>query len=276
MAAVARTTPARHWYQVGDFGLWSTRPGTRGRHYLDTVQAALAEHDAQLYVVLGNHENYDLTASLSTTMTAGPAAAVGPHPLRAPGPCVDAPGHLNAFRRPGRSWQHRPAPAHDREDLVDGRGDHRVGCGRPRGAAPARWRGRVLVARGAGWRGRHPGRAGERHRRRQGPRLLPAPARAAAAGVRGGAAAVGLPRPLASVPHRHAHLQGPDGRPFTTRVGASTGTARPATRWSSASNWMASADRWTQRARRPGRPSPFRPPVGSGPVRGPPDRPAAG
>lgn len=63
MAAVARTTPARHWYQVGDFGLWSTRPGTRGRHYLDTVQAALAEHCAQLYVVLGNHENYDLTAS---------------------------------------------------------------------------------------------------------------------------------------------------------------------------------------------------------------------
>ncbi|MFM2437571.1 MAG: phage Thibault [Actinomycetota bacterium] len=60
IAQVAAATPARHWYQVGDFGLWSVRAGTAKRSYLDAVQASLAAQGAQLYVVLGNHENYDL------------------------------------------------------------------------------------------------------------------------------------------------------------------------------------------------------------------------
>ena len=62
MEQVAAATPARCWYQVGDFGLWSVRHGSAQRRFLDTVQASLSHHGAHLYVVLGNHENYDLTS----------------------------------------------------------------------------------------------------------------------------------------------------------------------------------------------------------------------
>lgn len=65
MGNVAAVTPARHWYHLGDFGLWSVKPGSRHRAYLDRVQEALVAHDATLRVVLGNHENYDLVARLA-------------------------------------------------------------------------------------------------------------------------------------------------------------------------------------------------------------------
>lgn len=43
-------------YQVGDFGLW---PGREGKHYLDMVSNFLDRRDMQLYIILGNHEDYN-------------------------------------------------------------------------------------------------------------------------------------------------------------------------------------------------------------------------
>ena len=43
-------------YQVGDFGIW---PGMGGAKYLDKVSKCAVENDVEVFVVLGNHENYD-------------------------------------------------------------------------------------------------------------------------------------------------------------------------------------------------------------------------
>lgn len=43
-------------YHVGDFGVW---PGPSGKEFLYKVDARLRENDQTLYVVLGNHEDYN-------------------------------------------------------------------------------------------------------------------------------------------------------------------------------------------------------------------------
>lgn len=43
-------------YHVGDFGLW---PGHDGAEYLRKVNRDLEKHDMEIYVVLGNHDDYD-------------------------------------------------------------------------------------------------------------------------------------------------------------------------------------------------------------------------
>jgi Icc-related predicted phosphoesterase len=42
-------------YQVGDFGLW---PGSSGKRFLRTVESTCEQSDVQLFIVLGNHEDY--------------------------------------------------------------------------------------------------------------------------------------------------------------------------------------------------------------------------
>lgn len=69
----AAATSAEVFYHVGDFGLWGLAPETfqasrdggegtgpsDGYRYLDAVNTVLARHGRELWVVLGNHENYD-------------------------------------------------------------------------------------------------------------------------------------------------------------------------------------------------------------------------
>jgi len=55
-------------YQVGDFGLW---PGPEGEYYLDTVAQALRNHDMDLYVILGNHEDYGKYAQMRPSPESG-------------------------------------------------------------------------------------------------------------------------------------------------------------------------------------------------------------
>lgn len=43
-------------YQVGDFGLW---PGESGVKFLQNINDVLASNDQMLYVVLGNHDDYN-------------------------------------------------------------------------------------------------------------------------------------------------------------------------------------------------------------------------
>jgi hypothetical protein len=69
--SAAAATSARVLYHVGDFGLWGLSPlirggvyGDRSRPsegfaYLDGVNTALSRVERELWVVLGNHENYD-------------------------------------------------------------------------------------------------------------------------------------------------------------------------------------------------------------------------
>lgn len=46
-------------YHAGDFGLW---PGSSGKQYLRSVHRALETNDQRIFVVLGNHEDYDRVA----------------------------------------------------------------------------------------------------------------------------------------------------------------------------------------------------------------------
>lgn len=48
-------------YQLGDFGLFS---GPQGKKYLLAVSKALEETGVKLFVILGNHEDYDLVATM--------------------------------------------------------------------------------------------------------------------------------------------------------------------------------------------------------------------
>jgi hypothetical protein len=50
---------------LGDFGIW---PGTDGRRYLGTVSSVLAEQDAELWFVDGNHEDFTQLESLGSGM----------------------------------------------------------------------------------------------------------------------------------------------------------------------------------------------------------------
>lgn len=43
--------------QLGDFGIW---PGEEGARFIKRVRAALKQYDMTLYVVPGNHEDYDI------------------------------------------------------------------------------------------------------------------------------------------------------------------------------------------------------------------------
>lgn len=63
MSALPRLAGAgvRTVYQVGDFGLW---PGDSGAKYLRKVSRTLEACDMRLYVVLGNHDDYDRHAQM--------------------------------------------------------------------------------------------------------------------------------------------------------------------------------------------------------------------
>jgi Icc-related predicted phosphoesterase len=50
-------------YHVGDFGLW---PGAEGKFYLQKVHATAEENNQNLFIVLGNHEDYDRVAQMQT------------------------------------------------------------------------------------------------------------------------------------------------------------------------------------------------------------------
>lgn len=50
------TEGCRTVYHLGDFGLW---PGGDGKDYLTRVHRALEENDQNIFIVLGNHEDYD-------------------------------------------------------------------------------------------------------------------------------------------------------------------------------------------------------------------------
>lgn len=50
-------------YHVGDFGLWPDRAGKR---YLLELHAAAVRNDQELFIVLGNHEDYDRVAYMRT------------------------------------------------------------------------------------------------------------------------------------------------------------------------------------------------------------------
>lgn len=50
--------------QLGDFGLW---PGRGGQQYLDNLEKLLAELGMPMYVILGNHDDYDQLAELPLT-----------------------------------------------------------------------------------------------------------------------------------------------------------------------------------------------------------------
>lgn len=55
-------------YQLGDFGIWQ---GTQGRQYLDIVQGCVRRHGLKLYVIPGNHENYDIIAEIPVNVDDG-------------------------------------------------------------------------------------------------------------------------------------------------------------------------------------------------------------
>lgn len=50
-------------YHAGDFGLW---PGGDGKYYLTVVHKTLEANNQHMYVVLGNHEDYDRVAVMQT------------------------------------------------------------------------------------------------------------------------------------------------------------------------------------------------------------------
>lgn len=50
-------------YQLGDFGLW---PGPKGKRYLLEIARALRETSIKLYVILGNHEDYDRVSTMKS------------------------------------------------------------------------------------------------------------------------------------------------------------------------------------------------------------------
>lgn len=50
-------------YHVGDFGLW---PGRSGKKYLLDLHAIASDLDLELFIVLGNHEDYDRVDQMRT------------------------------------------------------------------------------------------------------------------------------------------------------------------------------------------------------------------
>ena len=50
-------------YQVGDFGLW---PGSSGKRFLRSVDSTCERSDVRLFIVLGNHEDYDRVKLMRT------------------------------------------------------------------------------------------------------------------------------------------------------------------------------------------------------------------
>ena len=54
--------PRRLILQLGDFGIW---PDQAGQHYLARVAALLAEVDAELWFIDGNHEDFPQLARLA-------------------------------------------------------------------------------------------------------------------------------------------------------------------------------------------------------------------
>ena len=56
--------PRRLILQLGDFGIW---PDRAGQHYLARVAALLAEVDAELWFIDGNHEDFPQLARLAAT-----------------------------------------------------------------------------------------------------------------------------------------------------------------------------------------------------------------
>ena len=51
----------RRLYHLGDFGVW---PGGSGILYLDALEEVCAEHDIEIWVTPGNHEDYDQIAAI--------------------------------------------------------------------------------------------------------------------------------------------------------------------------------------------------------------------
>ena len=48
-------------YHVGDFGLW---PGATGEYFLKTLHRACVDRDLEMFIVLGNHEDYHRAAAM--------------------------------------------------------------------------------------------------------------------------------------------------------------------------------------------------------------------
>ena len=51
-------------YHVGDFGIW---PGDEGRNFVDEVHFALQQREMEMYIILGNHEDYSQVRGLKKT-----------------------------------------------------------------------------------------------------------------------------------------------------------------------------------------------------------------
>ena len=58
--------PRRLILQLGDFGVW---PDRVGQHYLTRISALLAEVDAELWFIDGNHEDFPQLARLASDRT---------------------------------------------------------------------------------------------------------------------------------------------------------------------------------------------------------------
>ena len=78
---------------LGDFGIW---PDADGRRYLGTVSVALAEQDAELWFVDGNHEDFSQLDSLGFNMLPDGRVPVVPRIYHLPR------GHRWAWN--GRRW----------------------------------------------------------------------------------------------------------------------------------------------------------------------------
>ena len=55
-------------YPVGDFGLW---PGATGEYFLKTLHRACVDRDLEMFIVLGNHEDYHRAAAMQLTSRDG-------------------------------------------------------------------------------------------------------------------------------------------------------------------------------------------------------------
>jgi predicted phosphodiesterase len=100
-------------YQVGDFGLW---PGPSGRDYLYKLTHRLLKNRQTLYVVLGNHEDYDQVEQMTLgadgwlTLAGYPAIRFAPraHTWEVDGIRYAALGGAGSIdrnaRKPGASW----------------------------------------------------------------------------------------------------------------------------------------------------------------------------
>lgn len=100
-------------YHLGDFGLW---PDAAGKDYLVRVHRALDEHEQSLYIILGNHEDYDRVSRMRTDDAGWLCLKNYPRMRFAPRGHVWLDGQTRmaalggatsidrGFRIPGRSW----------------------------------------------------------------------------------------------------------------------------------------------------------------------------